>query len=302
MSSTSSGKRCSFLRRGRSMMPFTHASQPSSRQAAPPRMWTLTSSWRSFPTRQNVPRRSPSNRLPSAPRCRRARRSTTMAYSSFPSHQTAANGRPSVARNWPPSHPLFQRFIALAMCHLTRDRALRVSARSRDGATVVKTRTHPAQNSVVSFGVRPCFRLWGRSRCRATLACSSARRDAWREPCTSPRLGACPRTSRVRLVSQGCSRNTCMSSTRCPSPSDTGRGAGLIRRRTSAGFLTVSTMGVAEASPRSASAISPGPNGKWTRLAPVCWAVTVRETHCHWTKSIQLCRRSWGPWAPGPWT
>ena len=140
MSITSSGKRGSFLRRGRSMMTFTHASQPSSRQAATPRMWTRTSSWMRFHTRQNVPRRSPSNRLQSAPRCRRARRSTTMAYSSFPSNQTAANGLPSFARNLPTSHTLFQRFIAISICPLTRDRALMVSALSRDGVTVVKTR------------------------------------------------------------------------------------------------------------------------------------------------------------------
>jgi hypothetical protein len=245
MSITASGRRCSFLRRGRSMMTFTHASQPSSCHAATPRMWTLISSWLSFHTRQNVPRRSPANRLQSAPRCRRARCSTTTAYSRFPSNPTSAHGLPSFARNLPTSHPLFQRFIAIASCHLTRYRALMVFAESRDGATVVKTRPHPAQNSVVSFGGCPFFRLWVRMRCRATLACSSASRYAWIEPRTSPRLGACTRTSIVRLVSQGCSGHTGMRATRCPSPSYTGRWAGLIRRMTSAWFLTVSTIGVA---------------------------------------------------------
>jgi hypothetical protein len=269
MSRTASGRRGSLLRRGRSMMTFTHASQPSSCQAATPRMWTLISAWLRFHTRPNVPRRAPSPRLQSAPRCRRARGSTTTAYSRFPSHQTAAHGRPSCARHLPTATTRFQRFIAIAIGQRTRYRALLVAAESRDGATVVKTRTHPAQNRVVSVGVCPFFRLWGRRRWRATLACSAARRYAWLAPRTSPRLGACTRTSIVRRVSPGCARHPGLRSTRCPSPPYTGRWAGRIRRMTSACVLPVATSGGASAYPRSASAIAPGPNGKWTRLSPV---------------------------------
>ena len=49
-------------------------------------------------------------------------------------------------------------------------------------------------------------------------------------------------------------------------------------------------------------AIAPGPNGKCTRLAPVGCSVTGMETKGNGTKSLQRCSRSWGPWAPGPWT
>jgi hypothetical protein len=302
MSMTASGRRGSVLRRGRSMMTFTHASQPSSGPAAPPRRWTLISSWLRCHTRPNVPRRAPSHRLQSAPRCRRACCATTTASSSFPRHQTSAHGRPSGARHVPTSNTRFPRCIALSMGHRTRYRALLVSAERRDGATVVKTRTHPAQHRVVSCGVCPGCRLWVRRRWRATWACAAERRDAWREPRTAPRLGACTRTSRVRLVAHGCSRHTGMRSTRWPSPPYTGRWAGRLRRLTSAGCVTVSTMGVASAYPRSASAIAPGPHGQGTRRSPVCCAVTVLATHGHGTQALQLCRRSWGPWAPGPWT
>src|SRR4029450_2350860 len=182
------------------MMTFRHASQRSSRQAATPRIWTPTSSWSNFHTRQNVPRRALSNRLQSSPTPRRARRPPPTAYRSFPSNQTSANGLPSFARNLPTSSTLFQRFIAIAMGHLTRYRALMVLASSRDGATVVKTRTHPAHHHVASLGVRPFFRLWARRRWRAMLACSSDRRYAWTSPWTSPALaGGRPRSARVGL-------------------------------------------------------------------------------------------------------
>ena len=109
MSMTASGRRGSVLRRGRSMMTFTHASQPSSGPAAPPRRWTLISSWLRCHTRPNVPRRAPSHRLQSAPRCRRACCATTTASSSFPRHQTSAHGRPSGARHVPTSNTRFPR-------------------------------------------------------------------------------------------------------------------------------------------------------------------------------------------------
>jgi hypothetical protein len=220
MSLTSSGRPGSFRRRGRAMMIFRHAAQPSSRQAAPPKMWTRTAAWLRFHTRHNVPRRAPSKRVQSAPSRRRARRSTTRAYSTFPSHQTAAHGLPALARHCPPSNTLCHRFIALSIGHLTRDSALMVVARRRAGATVGQTRTQPAPNRVASLGVRPFFRLCPWRRCRAVVACSSDSRYAWTEPCTTAaRAGACPWTALVRLVAHGCARQTGLRSTRCPSPS-----------------------------------------------------------------------------------
>src|SRR5262249_26143570 len=77
---------------------------------------------------------SSSKRLHSTPSWRRVHRSTTKAYRSFPSNQTSANGLPSFARNLPTSNTLFQRFIAISICHLTRYKALMASALSKEGA------------------------------------------------------------------------------------------------------------------------------------------------------------------------
>jgi hypothetical protein len=219
------------------------ASPPASRPAAPPRTWTPISSCLSCHTRHHVPRRSWSHGRQAAPPCRRARRSPPTADRSCPRHQPAANGRPARARTWPPATPLFPRFLALALGPLRRDSARMVLAPRRDGATVVKTRTPPAHNRVVSWGGRPVCRRWGRRRWRALVACSADRRDAWPGPRTAPRLGAWPRTALRRRGSQGCSRTPCLRATRCPSPADPGRWAGLLRRRTSAGCRTGSTRG-----------------------------------------------------------
>jgi len=271
MSLPSAGRPCSFLRRGRSLMTVTHAAPPASRQASPPRRWTRTSSCLRCHTRPHGPRRAPSTRRQSAPSRRRARRAPPQAYSRFPRHQPAANGRPSWARHWPTSHTLCHRCIATSLGHRTRSRALRVSARSRAGATGGQTRPHPAHNRVVSLGVRPCCRLCARLRWRAVWAGASDTRYACTAPPTAAAwVGACPRTALGRLVSHGGSRSTCQRSTRGPAPLATGRGVGRMRRMTSAWCLPVSPRGVASPSPRSARATSPGPHGKCPRLAPGC--------------------------------
>ena len=258
---TASGRRGRVLRRGRSRLTFTHASQPFSCHAAPPRMWLRLSSGLSCHTRQPVPRRSPSHRLPSAPRGRRARGSPTTAYSRFSSHQTSAHGRPSCARTWPTSHTRFQRCSAIAIGHLTRSRALLVAAERRDGATVVKTRPPPAQPRVVAGGVCPVCRLGVRRRGRATWACAAARRYAWREPRPAPEAGrlhadvertaSCPRwLTHHRPAIQALSAPTVPGQLGRAPPEDAGS-------RLPDGL----TRGGASASPRSASAIAPRPHG-----------------------------------------